>query len=73
VFLLGVPLEILHGKGFMEVGNDIGRFLHIDIDVLRIKYERVGHMLAEVDIHLDLLSKLDISCWGRDYCQSIDY
>jgi hypothetical protein len=34
------------------VGNEIGRFLHIDPDVLRREDKRVGYMMVEVDIHL---------------------
>jgi len=47
------------------VENEIGRFLHIDLDVLRSRDKRVSCMLVEVDIHLGLLSELDISWRGE--------
>lgn len=51
----------------------VGRFLHVEEELIRGEDKRFGCMLVEVDICRGLMVELEIEWRGKFYCHKMDY
>ena len=55
------------------IGNDLGRFLHLDLSLLEGEDKRVGKILVKINIYKGLLFELEVDWRGNIFIQPLDY
>ena len=51
---------------FEAIGNNLGRFIHVEVQLLFDKDKSIGCMLVELDIVNGLLAEVEIVCQWRE-------
>lgn len=73
VLLPDFPLALWNREAFELVGNRLGCFLHLGVDMQKRVEKRIGRILVEVDVSLGLIDELHIEWQGRQFTHIIDY
>jgi hypothetical protein len=73
VLLPGCPLALWSLEAFKEIGNALGKFLHVDSKLLSGLDRRMGKILVEVDTFGGLPTELEIIWRGKVILQCLDY
>jgi hypothetical protein len=60
VLLPGCPLVFWNLEAFKAIGDSLGKFLHVDPQVLSGQDRRVGNILVEFDLHQGFPAELEI-------------
>ena len=56
-----------------EVGNNLGRMVHIDEARLENMDKRIAKVLVEINVSKGLVPEMDVEWGGRTFVQKIDF
>jgi hypothetical protein len=73
VLLSGLPLQYWTEKALAAIGNELGRFICLDSNLLNGSNRKMARILVEMDIHAGLPKTLEIFWHGRSVTQRLDY
>jgi hypothetical protein len=65
VLLLGLSLHFWHAKALESIGNNIRKFISVDIGDPKATNKRICRVLVEIDIPFNLLETLEIGWQGH--------
>jgi hypothetical protein len=73
VLLPGLPLQLWNEGALQAIGKSMGKFIMVDRTTLSAKSRKVGRIMVEMDIHLELPEVIEIEWRGRRVLQRLDY
>jgi len=59
-------------EAFVDIREDLGMFLHVDLEVLKGKDRQVGKILVEMDILKGILTDIKIEWRGHMNIEILD-
>jgi hypothetical protein len=51
VLLPGLPLQFWNEDALVAIGNSLGSFLALELDLLSASYRKIGKIMVELDVH----------------------
>jgi hypothetical protein len=73
VMLLGLPLYLWNKGALTAIRNNLGSFIMVGKKNLEVSNRKVAKVLVEMDVHLGLLTTMEVEWHGICYHQRIDY
>jgi hypothetical protein len=73
VRLPGLPMEIWTLKGFECLGNDLDRYMYVDISFTSTGKISVDRVLVSLNIRKGLTEEIELSWGDRYFLQKLDY